>query len=185
MPLTVRYRAHAPKVPPNSRTKLQHPSPDRLVADLQPALPQQIFNIEVAQGEAQVEPNRVPDHIRREAVAGVGKSFACLRVAPSNRRAANYRVNARSPAGLAAKVVSQTTVVLSFGSAHPFLFTSVGGAIGAGLRGAAATASGRACTLLPSRRLTGGLRVTLAPPFIPAFTSEPVHKSPFTLTFPL
>src|SRR5258708_40282665 len=72
MPLTVRYRAHAPKVPPNSRPELQHPSPDRLVADLQPALRQQIFNIAVAQGEAQVEPNRVPDHIRWEAVAGGG-----------------------------------------------------------------------------------------------------------------
>src|ERR1700686_3979730 len=36
------------------------------------ALRQQIFNIAVAQGEAQVEPNRVPDHSRWEAVAGVG-----------------------------------------------------------------------------------------------------------------
>src|SRR5258706_963174 len=50
----------------------QHPSPDRLVADLQPALRQQICSIAVAQGEAQVEPNRVPDQIGRKTVAGVG-----------------------------------------------------------------------------------------------------------------
>src|SRR5258708_40258644 len=120
---------------------------------------------------------------RKSSRAGVEKSFACLRVALSNRRAANYRVNARSPAGLAAKVVSQTTVVLSFGSAHPFLFTSVGGAIGAGLRGAAATASGRACTLLPSRRLTGGVGVTWSPALISASTSTLVPKSPLPLPF--
>src|ERR1039457_2362542 len=52
--------------------KRRRSSPDGLVADLQPALCQQILDIAVAQGEAQVQPNRVPDHIWREAVAGVG-----------------------------------------------------------------------------------------------------------------
>src|SRR5260221_822267 len=66
------YRTHAPEVPRDNRPEFQHPSPDGLVADRQLALRQQILDIAVAQGEAQVEPNRVPDHIAREAVAGVG-----------------------------------------------------------------------------------------------------------------
>src|SRR5713101_8181666 len=70
-PLIVRCRSLAPEVARDSRSKLQHPSADGLVTDLQPALRQQILDITVAQGEAQVEPDRVPDHKRRKAVAGV------------------------------------------------------------------------------------------------------------------
>src|SRR5260221_10623955 len=69
VPLIVRCRSPAPEVARDSRSKLQHPSPDGLVTDLQPALRQQILDITVAQGEAQVEPHRVPDHIGRKAVA--------------------------------------------------------------------------------------------------------------------
>jgi hypothetical protein len=48
------------------------PTSDSLVADLQPALGQQIFDISVAQSEALVEPYRLPDHVWRESVASVG-----------------------------------------------------------------------------------------------------------------
>src|SRR5258708_10729577 len=51
--------------------ELQNPSSDSFVTDLQTALRQQILDITVAQGEAQVEPNRVPDDNWRKAVAGV------------------------------------------------------------------------------------------------------------------
>src|SRR5260221_6677280 len=47
------------------------PAPDSLVSDLQTALRQQILDVTVAQGEAQVEPDRVPGGNRRKAVAGV------------------------------------------------------------------------------------------------------------------
>src|SRR5437899_11121229 len=42
----------------DSRSKLQHPSTDGLVTNLQPALRQQILDITVAQGEAPVAPDR-------------------------------------------------------------------------------------------------------------------------------
>src|SRR5665213_2359282 len=82
MPLIMRYRSPAPEVSRDSRPEFQQPSPDGLVADLQPALCQQILDIAVAQGEAPVQPNRVPDHIWREAVAGVGD---CLHARESRR----------------------------------------------------------------------------------------------------
>src|SRR5450755_483651 len=84
MPLLMRYRSPAPEVSRDSRPEFQQPSPDGLVADLQPALCQQILEIAVAQGEAQVQPNRVPDHIWREAVAGVGDCLHAREVAPSD-----------------------------------------------------------------------------------------------------
>src|SRR5947208_6578878 len=71
VPLIVRCRSPAPEIARDSRSKLQHPSTDGLVTYLQPALRQQILDITVAQGEAQVEPDRVPDHNWRKAVAGV------------------------------------------------------------------------------------------------------------------
>src|SRR6266849_2814540 len=71
VPLIVRCRSPAPEVARDSRSKLQHPSTDGLVTDLQPALRQQILDITEAQGEAQVEPDRVADHNWRKAVAGV------------------------------------------------------------------------------------------------------------------
>ncbi len=71
MPLTVWCWSPVPKVARDSRFELQHPSADGLVSDLQTALRQQILDITVAQGEAHVEPDRMPDHIGRKAVAGV------------------------------------------------------------------------------------------------------------------
>src|SRR5260370_41452002 len=69
VPLIVRCRSPAPEVARDSRSKLQQPSTDGLVTDLQPALRQQILDITVAQGEAQVERERAPDYNWREAVA--------------------------------------------------------------------------------------------------------------------
>ena len=51
------------------RPELQHPSPDCLIGDIQPALGQQILDIAEAEGEAKVQPHRVPDDVRRELVA--------------------------------------------------------------------------------------------------------------------
>lgn len=68
----MRYRSPVPEASRDNRPECQDPSPEGLAADLHPVLCQQIFDIAVARGEAQVEPNRVPDHIGPEAVAGVG-----------------------------------------------------------------------------------------------------------------
>jgi hypothetical protein len=51
------------------RPELQHPSPDRFIRDIQAALGEQIFDIAEAEGEAKVQPHRVPDDVRRELVA--------------------------------------------------------------------------------------------------------------------
>jgi hypothetical protein len=50
--------------------ELQDPSPHRFVRDIQAALSEQIFDVAIAQREADIEPNRVPDNHRRELVAG-------------------------------------------------------------------------------------------------------------------
>jgi hypothetical protein len=51
------------------RPELQHPSPDCLIGDVQPALGEQILDIAEAEGEAKVQPHRMSDDVRRELVA--------------------------------------------------------------------------------------------------------------------
>jgi hypothetical protein len=55
------------------RTKLQHPAPHRFAGDIEPALGQQFLDIAVAQGEAEIEPDRVLDNLGREAMAAVAE----------------------------------------------------------------------------------------------------------------
>src|SRR5258708_6008950 len=52
----------APQVARYERPELQHPSTDRLIADLQPALGLQIFDIPIGQHETQIKPDRPPYH---------------------------------------------------------------------------------------------------------------------------
>ena len=58
----------AAKFPGEQRPELQDPSPDCLIGDIQPALGQQILDIAEAEGEARVQPHRMPDDVRRELV---------------------------------------------------------------------------------------------------------------------
>jgi len=51
------------------RPELQHPSSDRFIGDVQPALGQQIFDIAKAEGKAKIQPHGMPDDVRRELVA--------------------------------------------------------------------------------------------------------------------
>jgi transposase len=55
MPLVVWRWSPAPQVARDERPELQHPSTDGLIADLQPALGQQVFDIPVAQREPEIE----------------------------------------------------------------------------------------------------------------------------------
>ena len=50
------------------RPELQHPSPYRFIGDIQPTLGQQILDIAEAEGEAKVQPHRMPDDVRRKLV---------------------------------------------------------------------------------------------------------------------
>jgi hypothetical protein len=54
-------------------TEFQHPAPYGLVGDLKPALGQQFLDIAVAQGNAEIEPDRVLDDLGREPMAAVAK----------------------------------------------------------------------------------------------------------------
>jgi hypothetical protein len=69
MPLRGWPMTSAAKLPGEQRPELQHPTPDRFVGDVQPALGEQILDVAEAEGEAKVQPYRMPDDVRRELVA--------------------------------------------------------------------------------------------------------------------
>ena len=51
------------------RPELQDPASHRFVGDIQPTLREQIFDVAIAEREAHIEPNGVPDDHRRELMA--------------------------------------------------------------------------------------------------------------------
>jgi hypothetical protein len=55
------------------RTELQHPSPHRFIGDVEPSCGQQFLDIAVAQGEAEIEPDRVLDDLGRGAMAAAAE----------------------------------------------------------------------------------------------------------------
>ena len=66
MPSVARPRA-TPTQPSRDRgTEFQHPAPHRLVGDFEPSFGQQFLDIAVAQGEAEIQPNRVLDDLGRK-----------------------------------------------------------------------------------------------------------------------
>jgi hypothetical protein len=71
MPAIVRPRTALTKPSCDDGTEFQQPTPHRFVRDVETTLGQQFLDIAVAQGEAEIEPNRVPDDLGREAMAAV------------------------------------------------------------------------------------------------------------------
>ena len=69
MPLRGWPMTSAAKLPGEQRPELQHPTPDCFVGDLQPVLGEQILDVAEAEGEAKVQPYRMPDDVRWELVA--------------------------------------------------------------------------------------------------------------------
>jgi hypothetical protein len=55
------------------RSELQHPAADRFIGNLEPTLGKEILHVAVAQGAAEIEPDRVLDNRRRKAVAAIGE----------------------------------------------------------------------------------------------------------------
>ena len=51
------------------RSELQDPASHRLVGDIQPTLRERTFDVAIAEREAHIEPNGVPDDHRRELMA--------------------------------------------------------------------------------------------------------------------
>jgi hypothetical protein len=54
-------------------TEFQHPAPHRFIGDVEPSFGQQLFDIAVAQGKAEIEPDRVLDDLGRGAMAAVAE----------------------------------------------------------------------------------------------------------------
>src|SRR5947209_11581833 len=73
MPSVTRVRALSPKPLRHRRSELQHPAADRFIGDLKPTLGEEFLHVTVAQGEAEIEPDRVLDNRRRKAVATIGE----------------------------------------------------------------------------------------------------------------
>jgi hypothetical protein len=59
----------------NSRAELQHPSPDRLMRNIEPALRQDLLHVAIAEREAEIKPGRMPDDLRWELVASRGNGL--------------------------------------------------------------------------------------------------------------
>ena len=58
-----------PEVPANRLAKLKKPASDSFVGNVETALREEIFYVSIAQSEPGVEPYRVADDLRWEAVA--------------------------------------------------------------------------------------------------------------------
>ena len=63
-------RASAAKFSGEQQSELQDPSPYRFVGHIEPTLSEQIFDVAIAEGEAHIQPNSVPDDRWRKLVAG-------------------------------------------------------------------------------------------------------------------
>jgi hypothetical protein len=82
MPPTARRTTTAPQPPGDQWAEAPDPDPDGLVGDDDAALGQQLLNVARAEGEAQVEPDRMLDDGLREAEAAVRCRLHAARLAP-------------------------------------------------------------------------------------------------------
>ena len=73
MPAIARPRATLAQASRDRGTELQHPAPHRFVGDVEPSLGQQLLDITVAQGKAEIESDRALDNLGREATAAVAE----------------------------------------------------------------------------------------------------------------
>ncbi len=75
MPDRARPCSAPPELASETRTELQHPAPDRLVRDVQPALGEKVLDIPEAEREPEIQPDGVSDDLGREPVATVGRAL--------------------------------------------------------------------------------------------------------------
>src|SRR5689334_2120520 len=73
MPAITRPRAMPTQPSCDRGTELQYPAPHRFVGNVEPSVRQQFLDIAVAQGEAEIKPDRVLDDLGREAMAAVAE----------------------------------------------------------------------------------------------------------------
>ena len=86
MPVVARRGPSSPEVPDNGLTKLKKPASDSFIGNVETALREEIFYVSIAQSEPGVEPYRVADDLRREAVALKGYAVHPKRLRPDHRQ---------------------------------------------------------------------------------------------------
>jgi hypothetical protein len=72
MPSVTGSRPQSASVPGEDWPKLETPPPSRLIGDIETALGEEFLDVSVAQGEAKIQPNSVPNDLWWELVASVG-----------------------------------------------------------------------------------------------------------------
>ena len=73
LPSRARAWAALPQLARDQRAEFQHPAPHRLIGDVEPALGEQFLHVSLAQGEAEIKPDRVLNNFGREAMAAIRK----------------------------------------------------------------------------------------------------------------
>jgi hypothetical protein len=73
MPAIARPRATPTQPLCDRGTELPDPAPWGFLVDVEPALGQQLLDVAIAQGEAEIEPDRVLNDLRGEAMAAVAE----------------------------------------------------------------------------------------------------------------
>src|SRR5207248_919039 len=73
VPPVARTRARSSEPAGKSGPELQNPAPHRLIGDIESAFSEELLHVPVAQCEPQIEPDRVLDDRRREAMSAVGE----------------------------------------------------------------------------------------------------------------
>ena len=72
VPASARPRTVTAQSSRDHRSEFQHPTPDGFIGDVEPPLGEEFLDVSIAQGEAQVEPDRMLDDRRRKAMAALG-----------------------------------------------------------------------------------------------------------------
>jgi len=92
MPLVARRRPALPQLAGDQRTKFQHPAPHRFVGDVESALGQQFLDIAVAQGEAEIEPDRVLNDLGWKTTTAIAEqNLAATLTYPNHLRPTRWR----------------------------------------------------------------------------------------------
>ena len=92
-------RAQPAQVPGEGGAELDCPAPDSFVGGLDTALRQEFLDIAVAEGEPEIELDRVPDDLSRELVTSIGDGLHARdlpRILPSRRPSCDKAVRPRN-----------------------------------------------------------------------------------------
>ena len=86
MPGRVRFRTALAQMRGDHRPEVVYPAAHGLVEDRDPALGQQIFDVAKAEGEPEIEPNRLMYDLRREPISRGSSSCPWLARLPTSNK---------------------------------------------------------------------------------------------------